>query len=63
MAYFGRKPKKPGSVPGAASGGAEQRQQARVRGVVQRVVRRVAEGRPERQGHQARAQRGGRKAR
>lgn len=60
MAFFGRKPKKPGSVPGSQSGGVQERQQARVRGIVQRVERRLSAGRPERAG---RADRTGRKAR
>ena len=44
MAYFGRKPKKPGSVPGAASGGSEQEKTAKVRG----IARQAARGRLER---------------
>lgn len=39
MAYFGRSPKKPGSVPGAASGGAEQDALARAHGITERVSR------------------------
>jgi hypothetical protein len=56
MAYFGRKPKKPGSVPGAASGGAEVRQTARLFGLVRKAMggRQERKGRP---GHAVRAQR------
>lgn len=46
MAYFGRKPEKPGSVPGSQSGGKEKRAAARVRGGVGRAVRAQAAGRP-----------------
>jgi hypothetical protein len=54
MAYFGRKPEKPGSVPGAASGGAEQERAARRRGAVQRLARRAADGRAVRNARSAR---------
>lgn len=50
MAFFGRKPKKPGSVPGAASGGPEQDAMARLSG----LVRRGAQGRAARQTRTAR---------
>lgn len=45
MAYFGRKPEKPGSVPGSQSGGKERRAAARVRGTVARVERARTAGR------------------
>jgi len=57
MAYFGKKPEKPGSVPGAASGGKEKRQAERVRGVVGRLARAQNAGR------QVRGLRTGRSAR
>lgn len=57
MAYFGRKPEKPGSVPGSQSGLKGKRAAARVRGVAQRAVRAQAAGRA------GRAQRNGRSGR
>lgn len=54
MPYFGRKPKKPGSVPGAASGGQPRKDQVEARGRVQR---------PERPGKILRAARSERSAR
>lgn len=48
MAYFDRKPEKPGSLPGAASGGREKKAASRVRGAVARVARAQAAGRPSR---------------
>lgn len=38
MAYFGRKPKKPGSVPGAASGGPEQEALGKLSGLGRKVA-------------------------
>lgn len=60
MAYFGRKPEKPGSVPGSQSGGKQERAAARVRGAAGRLARRAADGRRERQGVTARAARSSR---
>lgn len=45
MAYFGRKPEKPGSVPGSQSGQKEKRAAARVRGTIARVERARTTGR------------------
>lgn len=59
MAYFGRKPEKPGSVPGAGSGHAEQEQVARVQAVGRKVARGRVE-RPGRAGAKARTERKGR---
>lgn len=60
MAYFGRKPEKPGSVPGSQSGGKEGRAAARVRGMVERRQRAQAIGRTERSGNAVRNARSGR---
>lgn len=60
MAYFGRKPEKPGSVPGSQSGGKQERAAQRVRGVVGRAVRAGAAGRPERANRSTRNQRSAR---
>lgn len=57
MAYFGRKPQKPGSVPGAGSGFEEQERQERVGGA---IARRVDQGRPSRAGRALKAVRGAR---
>ena len=54
MAYFGRKPEKPGSVPGSQSGRKQERVASRVRGVVGRVERSLAAGRPERRANAVR---------
>lgn len=62
MAYFGRTPKKPGSVPGSQSGGAEVRRIERAAGVV-RQVERGRQQRPSRASRTMRAGRTGRKAR
>lgn len=59
MAYFGRKPDKPGSVPGAASGGPEQD----VLGTLRGIGRKVARGRAERSGRAVRANRAERRTR
>lgn len=48
MAYFGRKPEKPGSKPGAASGFQTEEQMAHRRAVRGRVERRLKDGRRER---------------
>ena len=45
MAYFGRKPEKPGSVPGSQSGRKEQKVAARVRGIAARIERARTTGR------------------
>jgi len=45
VAYFGKKPEKPGSVPGSQSGGKEKKTAARIRGVLGRAVRAEANGR------------------
>jgi len=63
MAYFGRKPRKPGSTPGAGSGQTEQDRQAHRRAVVQRLQRRLSDGRPDRAGRQGRNIRNARSAR
>lgn len=60
MAYFGRKPEKPGSVPGSQSGGKQERAAARVRGVVGRAQRAAVNGRSERSGNAVRNARSGR---
>lgn len=57
MAYFGRKPEKPGSVPGSQSGGKQDRAAAKVRGVVGRFQRVEASGRPNRAVRNARSSR------
>lgn len=47
MAFFGRKPKKPGSVPGAASGGAARDRAVRaVEGAVERPLDQARAPRP-----------------
>jgi len=56
MAYFGRKPEKPGSVPGAASGGKESDTAGKLRS----VGRQVARGRQARSTRNIRSQRGAR---
>lgn len=45
MAYFGRKPDKPGSVPGSQSGGKEEKQARRLRGEIDRIEKAVGSGR------------------
>jgi len=60
MAYFGRKPKKPGSVPGAASGFA---QKERIERAELSVERRVSQSRPERAARPGKALRAVRAAR
>lgn len=60
MAYFGRKPEKPGSTPGAGSGFAEQEEMTRRRGVRGRIERRLKDGRRERAGRNLRAARAAR---
>lgn len=60
MAYFGRKPKKPGSVPQSQSGFEQEERLERVLG---RLERGVEAGRPARSGRAVRALRGGREAR
>lgn len=60
MAYFGRRPEKPGSVPGSQSGGQQERAAARVRGVVGRFQRAEAAGRPGRVNRAVRNTRGSR---
>lgn len=57
MAYFGRKPEKPGSVPGSQSGGKESRVAARVRGFATRVVRELSTGRTARNSRSQRSAR------
>lgn len=54
MAYFGRKPKKPGSTPGAGSGSEFQATLAGAKRVA-RAVRRFNRGREERPEASARA--------
>lgn len=63
MAYFGRSPKKPGSVPGAASGGKEQRQREEIRGGLERLERAFATGRQPRPRRADRAVRNARSSR
>lgn len=63
MAYFDRKPKKPGSVPGAASGFVQERRQERAEAALERLGRRLKAGRPERAGRALRGAREGRAAR
>lgn len=48
MAYFGRRPDKPGSVPGEGNGFRGERQRAHVRGQLERLERRIEQGRPAR---------------
>lgn len=60
MAYFGRKPEKPGSKPGAASGFAEQEEMTRRRAIRGRVERRLKDGRRERAGRNVRQMRSAR---
>ena len=55
MAYFGRRPEKPGSVPGSQSGNKGKRVAAKVRGVVGRAQRAEASGRPNRAVRNARS--------
>lgn len=64
MAYFGRKPKKPGSVPGSQSGDTRQdRAVRRFLGVTERVVEAGRPLRPGRASKTVRAARSGRSAR
>jgi hypothetical protein len=60
MAYFGNRPKKPGSVPGAASGFQDQKELAHRRGVRGRLERRLKDGRRERAGRNTRQMRSAR---
>lgn len=60
MAYFGRRPKKPGSVPGSQSGFVQERRQERVE---RAVLRFVTQSRPSRQQRPSRARRAVRAAR
>lgn len=60
MAYFGRKPEKPGSKPGAASGFQTEEQMAHRRAVRGRLERRLKDGRRERAGRNTRAMRSAR---
>lgn len=59
MAYFGRSPKKPGSVPGAASGNPEKERL----GTLRSIGRQISRGRRERAGRPLRAGRTERKQR
>jgi len=61
MAYFGRKPRKPGSTPGAGSGEGEP--QTNRRAISRRINRELAAGRPDRAGRQGRNVRNARSAR
>lgn len=60
MAFFGRKPKKPGSVPGSASGFTQERRAERLSAVVERLE---SAGRPSRPGRASRALRAARTGR
>lgn len=60
MAYFGRRPEKPGSTPGAGSGFAEQKEQTHRRAVRGRLERRLKDGRRERAGRNLRTARAAR---
>lgn len=60
MAYFGRKPKKPGSVPGSQSGNVQKERLERVQAAVRRAV---SEPRAERAGRALRTLRNARTAR
>lgn len=60
MAYFGRKPEKPGSKPGAASGFPEEREMTHRRADRGRLERRLKDGRRERAGRNLRAARAAR---
>lgn len=60
MAYFGNRPKKPGSVPGAASGFQEQRNAGRAKAARGRLERRLKDGRRERAGRNTRQMRSAR---
>lgn len=48
MAYFGRKPEKPGSVPGSQSGRKAQKAAATLRGFAARKAKAASTGRSER---------------
>lgn len=63
MAYFGRKPKKPGSVPGAANGFVQKERVQRLGAAVRRLTsqpRAVRPGRASKAVRAARSQRSGR---
>lgn len=60
MAYFGRKPEKPGSVPGSQAGNVQKERAERILGAVERAVKNP---RPVRAGRQNRAVRALRAAR
>jgi hypothetical protein len=60
MAYFGNRPKKPGSVPGAASGFQDQEKLTHRRAIRGRIERRLKDGRRERAGRNTRAMRSAR---
>lgn len=63
MAYFGRRPKKPGSVPRSQSGFQQERRMERFQRGVERLVGQARPERPGRELRTIRAARAGRSAR